>query len=166
MAVTINASTTTGLVQSADTSGIIELQNNGTTKLTVNSGGVTIPTLTTTTISDGTNSTSATNPIRGSARAWVSFNGTGTIAINSSFNVSSLTDNGTGDYTINFTTAMPSATFVAVTTGGDTASGTGGRNYNTTIAAKTTTTVEIVSALTSTGSATDCPAIDVAVFSS
>ena len=37
MAVTLNASTTTGLVQSADTSGIIELQNNGTTKLTVNS---------------------------------------------------------------------------------------------------------------------------------
>jgi hypothetical protein len=42
MAVTINASTTTGLVQSADTSGIIELQSNGTTKTTVSSSGLAI----------------------------------------------------------------------------------------------------------------------------
>ena len=111
MAVTINASTTTGLVQSADTSGIIELQNNGTTKLTVNSSGATIPTAIVTTLSDGTNSTSATNCIQGSARAWVNFNGTGTVAIRASGNVSSITDNGTGDYTVNFTTAMPDANY-------------------------------------------------------
>jgi hypothetical protein len=41
-----------------------------------------------------------------SARAWVNFNGTGTIAIRGSGNVSSLTDNGTGNYTVNFTTAI------------------------------------------------------------
>src|SRR5210317_1969650 len=40
-------------------------------------------------------------------RAWVNFNGTGTVAIRGSGNVSSITDNGTGDYTTNFTTAMP-----------------------------------------------------------
>ena len=40
-------------------------------------------------------------------RAWVNFNGTGTVAIRASGNVSSITDNGTGDYTANFTTAMP-----------------------------------------------------------
>jgi hypothetical protein len=40
-------------------------------------------------------------------RAWVNFNGTGTVAIRASFNVSSITDNGTGDYTVNFTTALP-----------------------------------------------------------
>ncbi len=40
-------------------------------------------------------------------RVWVNFNGTGTPAIRASANVSSLTDNGTGDYTVNFTTAMP-----------------------------------------------------------
>jgi hypothetical protein len=40
-------------------------------------------------------------------RAWVNFNGTGTVAIRASGNVSSITDNGTGDYTVNFTTAMP-----------------------------------------------------------
>jgi hypothetical protein len=50
MAVILNASTTTGFVQSADTSGEIVLQNNGTTRLTVNASGVTIPSLTATTV--------------------------------------------------------------------------------------------------------------------
>ena len=40
-------------------------------------------------------------------RAWVNFNGSGTLAIRSSGNVSSVTDNGTGDYTVNFTNSMP-----------------------------------------------------------
>ena len=47
-------------------------------------------------------------------RAWVNFNGTGTVAINASFNVSSITDNGTGDYTVNFTTALPDANYGSV----------------------------------------------------
>jgi len=46
-------------------------------------------------------------------RAWVNFNGTGTVAIRGSGNVSSITDNGTGDYTVNFTTAMPDANYSA-----------------------------------------------------
>jgi len=46
------------------------------------------------------------------ARAWVNFNGTGTVAIRASGNVSSITDNGTGNYTVNFTTAMPDADYV------------------------------------------------------
>ena len=65
-------------------------------------------TLTISTLSDGTNSTSATNPIKGSAKAWVNFNGA---TINGSFNVSSVTLNGTGDFTVNYTTAMPNATY-------------------------------------------------------
>jgi hypothetical protein len=44
-------------------------------------------------------------------RAWVNFNGTGTVAIRASGNVSSITDNGTGDYTVNFTTAMPDTSY-------------------------------------------------------
>ena len=44
-------------------------------------------------------------------RAWVNFNGTGTVAIRASGNVSSITDNGTGAYTVNFTTAMPDANY-------------------------------------------------------
>ena len=48
-------------------------------------------------------------------RAWVNFNGTGTVAIRESGNVSSVTDNGTGDYTVNFTTAMPDANYASPT---------------------------------------------------
>jgi hypothetical protein len=48
-------------------------------------------------------------------RAWVNFNGTGTVAIRASFNVSSITDNGTGDYTVNFTNAMPDADYAVCT---------------------------------------------------
>jgi hypothetical protein len=44
-------------------------------------------------------------------RAWVNFNGTGTVAIRASFNVTSITDNGTGDYTVNFTNALPDANY-------------------------------------------------------
>lgn len=44
--------------------------------------------------------------IDGLCKAWVNFNGTGTVAIRASYNVSSITDNGTGNYTVNFTNAM------------------------------------------------------------
>jgi hypothetical protein len=49
--------------------------------------------------------------VNGVARAWVNFDGTGTVSIRASYNVSSITDNGTGDYTVNFTTAMPDANY-------------------------------------------------------
>lgn len=52
-------------------------------------------------------------------RAWVNFDGTGTVAIRASGNVSSITDNGTGNYTVNFTTSMPDANY-AITYGFDT----------------------------------------------
>ena len=45
------------------------------------------------------------------AKAWINFNGTGTIAIRSSYNISSITDNGTGDYTVTFSTAMSDANY-------------------------------------------------------
>jgi hypothetical protein len=50
-------------------------------------------------------------------RAWVNFNGTGTPAIRASGNVSSITDSGTGIYTVNFTTAMPDANYAALAWG-------------------------------------------------
>jgi len=49
-----------------------------------------------------------------SARAWVNFNGTGTVAIRGSGNVSSITDNGTGSYVVNFTTAMADTNYVVI----------------------------------------------------
>jgi len=57
------------------------------------------------TISNGTVSTSSANVIRGSAKAWVNFNGS-TAAIRSSYNVSSITKISTGNYTVTFTNAM------------------------------------------------------------
>ena len=74
-------------------------------------------TLRTENISDGTNSTSTTNVVKGSAKAWVNFNGTGTVAIREAYNVGSITDNGTGNYTANFTTAMPDANYCVSATG-------------------------------------------------
>jgi uncharacterized protein (AIM24 family) len=65
-------------------------------------------------------------------RAWVNFNGTGTVAIRGSGNVSSITDNGTGDYTVNFTTAMPDANY-AIGLSGSAGNGegfTGQQNVN------------------------------------
>ena len=58
-------------------------------------------------------------------RAWVNFNGTGTVAIRASGNVSSITDNNTGDYTVNFTTAMPDANYSAVAMCGSNSAGNG-----------------------------------------
>jgi len=57
-------------------------------------------------------------------RAWVNFNGTGTVAIRASGNVSSITDNGTGDYTVNFSTAMPDINYSTVASSSIAADGT------------------------------------------
>jgi len=71
------------------------------------------PTFTTPNINSAQFATvSGTAPIY-PCRAWVNFNGTGTVAIRASGNVTSITDNGTGDYTVNFTTAMPDANYSA-----------------------------------------------------
>ena len=59
-------------------------------------------------------------------KAWVNFNGQGTVAIRAGYNVSSITDNGTGQYTVNFTTALADANYsTVVTTGGTSARITG-----------------------------------------
>ena len=74
---------------------------------------LTSPTLTTPNIDSAQIATvSGTAPLY-MARAWVNFNGTSTVAIRASGNVTSITDNGTGDYTVNFTTAMPDANYAA-----------------------------------------------------
>lgn len=67
--------------------------------------------LTISTLNNDTGVLATQNGMTGIAKAWVNFNGTGTVAIRASFNVSSITDNGTGDYTVNFTTAMPNANY-------------------------------------------------------
>ena len=71
-------------------------------------------TLTISTLSDGTNSTSSTNCIQGSAKAWVNFQGTATPTINASYNVSSVTYVSTGTWTIAMTTALADNKYVVV----------------------------------------------------
>jgi len=70
-------------------------------------------TLRTTTLQDaaGNNSVPMATVAAGTAKAWVNFNGTGTVAIRASFNVTSITDINVGDYRVNFTTAMPDANY-------------------------------------------------------
>ena len=67
-----------------------------------------------TTLADsaGNSNSSPAEITSGRAKAWVNFNGQGTVAIRNSYNVASITDNGTGDYTINFATNMPNSTYV------------------------------------------------------
>lgn len=59
----------------------------------------------------GGGSVPALTVLQGTAKAWYNLNGTGTIAERDSFNVSSYTDNGVGDFTSTFTTAMPNANY-------------------------------------------------------
>ena len=70
------------------------------------------------TASGGSNSTPEEIQ-QGRAKAWVNFNGKGTVAISDDFNVSSITDNGTGRYTVNFTTAMSNANYAVAVSGSD-----------------------------------------------
>ena len=62
----------------------------------------------------GNNSSTPSQVAQGRAKAWVNFNGTGTVAIRDDFNVSSITDNGTGNYTVNLTSAMSRTNYAVV----------------------------------------------------
>jgi hypothetical protein len=97
----------------------ITINGNGTiTGASTLATAIASPTFTTPNIDSAQFATvSGTAPIY-ACRAWVNFNGTGTVAIRASGNVTSITDNGTGDYTANFTTAMPDANYSAVGTQG------------------------------------------------
>jgi len=97
-------------------------------------------------------------------RAWVNFNGTGTVAISASGNVSSITDNGTGDYTVNFTTAMPDANYSFNVTQGMTALTTCVITGGIALAPATTTSRRFGMYSSGTGAATDMAELNVAVF--
>jgi hypothetical protein len=92
-------------------------------------------------------------------RAWVNFNGTGTIAIRGSGGVTSLTDNGTGSYTINLTTAMPDTNYAGLI------SSSGGQAFLLSTGANpNTTTTFRVETSNSAGTLTDATYISVALF--
>jgi hypothetical protein len=77
-----------------------------------------------------------------SARAWVNFNGTGTVAIRASGNVSSITDGGSGIYTVNFTSTISDANYSAVAVSGYVSAGDAG-HVSPTLRSLTTTSFQI-----------------------
>jgi hypothetical protein len=95
-------------------------------------------------------------------RAWVNFNGTGTVAIRASGNVTSITDNGTGEYTVNITTAMPDANYAVAGEGGGTA-GQASIVLADQVVARTTGAFRVYS-ITTAGSLIDAAQINLAVF--
>ena len=102
-------------------------------------------------------------------RAWVNFNGTGTVAINASGNVSSITDNGTGEYTVNMTTAMPDINYVInATANANYGTASGFMNINTTTASFTevapTTSAFRVQTVNRVNTAYDPKYVSVSVF--
>jgi hypothetical protein len=102
-------------------------------------------------------------------RAWVNFNGTGTVAIRASGNVSSITDNGTGQYTLNFTTAMPDANYavpITVVSGSSPTAVNNWQTATTTVVSnsytnKSTTQVRIICGA---GATVDCFDVNVTIF--
>jgi hypothetical protein len=87
-------------------------------------------TLTISTLSDGTNSTSATNCIQGSAKSWVKFSASGgTVSVTKSYNASSITVISSGSiYQVNFTNAVPDANYCVVSCAGwNSSTGNGAR---------------------------------------
>jgi hypothetical protein len=96
-------------------------------------------------------------------RAWVNYKGTATRAINSSFNVSSVTFVSTGIYTINFTTALSDANYAAVV-GADNGSGATLWCCTSSSGAAPTTSAFRVQSFNTSVTLTDAPLIQVAVF--
>ena len=96
------------------------------------------------------------------AKAWVNFNGNGTVAIRDNFNVSSITDGGTGVYTANFTTAMANANYASVVSTGSDDKGRFGIMIDSDD--KTTSACKIFGFQTSTGSSLDSDEVSLAVF--
>jgi hypothetical protein len=96
----------------------------------------------------------------GTVQAWVNFNGTGTVAIRDSGNVSSVSDNGTGNYVVNFTTAMANANYSAP-------SSAGGNAYNQPRIAlcwSFSTSSISVGTVNANGTASDADSVNVAII--
>jgi hypothetical protein len=121
-------------------------------------------TLTISTLSDGTNSTSATNCIQGSARAWVNCGYvSGSMTTRASYNVSSVTRTSAGLYVVNLTNALPDTNFVALcTTSDDLSAVSTSYIYGTWPTNETTSQVTVQAASTISGA--DRTYMGVAIF--
>ena len=124
---------------------------------------LTSPTLTTPNIDSAQIATvSGTAPLY-FCRAWVNFNGTGTVAIRASGNVSSITDNGVGDYTINFTTAISDANYAMSGTSSNANSASGSRILMQSDGTHTTTACRVLTLYGANNQATDDTYVSVVI---
>lgn len=129
-------------------------------------------TLRTNTLQDasGGNSVAMATVAAGTAKAWVNFNGTGTVAIRASFNVSGITDLGTGYYRVNFTSAMSGTGYSVLTTTAGASTGEASRIVairgatTTGATGKTTSYIEVISGFGWAGGTEDNAEVNVAVF--
>jgi hypothetical protein len=112
---------------------------------------------------DGTQTTEPSIPAldQRMAKAWVNFSGTGTVAIRSSYNVSSITDGGIGIYTVNFATTMADANYVIQGSSGGYANNPSDGNL---AAYPSSTTTAMIDIYTSAGSAYDSAYVGVTIF--
>ena len=166
MAVIINASTTTGLVQSADLSGSLNIQSNGTTVLGVTSTGASVTGTQSVSGNLSFNSGYGSSAVAFGCRAWVNFDGTtntgGFCTIRGSGNVTTVADNGTGDYTINFTNAMPDANYNAVGCAGGVDPSLGDRQLSS--YPTSTSACRVISGMTATANKFDATQMHVSIF--
>ncbi|CAB4140547.1 hypothetical protein UFOVP684_54 [uncultured Caudovirales phage] len=171
--ITAGNSTNGGTQINTDTSGTLDIKTgtgSGTTAISVNASQAT-------TFAAGISGTTGSfsgnmsfNSGYGSAavayacRAWVNFNGSGTVAIRASGNVSSITDNGVGNYTANFSTAMPDVNYAATAINDLTSNGAW--YVNPYIYAYNTTSVQYLNASSYTPNLNpaDCVLISITVF--
>lgn len=97
------------------------------------------------------------------AKAWVNFTGTGTPAITRAFNVTSITDNGVGDYTLNFTTALADATYCITGSANNSSANLGAVCQPYTLAAPTAAAVRVQTPYVN-GGLSDYPNVHVVIF--
>ena len=108
----------------------------------------------------GEGNSTTTNLQQGLGKFWVNFNGTGTIAARDSFNFTSLTDNGAGDYSITIANNMSNTNYAHTGSSGGQTSTSIGSSYPYDQATARTTTLYRVLTMNSSGSAVDTAIIE------
>jgi hypothetical protein len=112
----------------------------------------------------GSESVNTTYVVNGSAKSWVNFNGTGTVAARDSLNFSGLTDNGTGDYTVTISNAMGNTDYSCGGSAQQNVAGTRGDFVVGLHSTAQTTTTRRLSTVDSGGTATDALVVNLQIF--
>ena len=114
-------------------------------------------------ITDGTNTALIEQVVRGSAKSWVVFNGTGTVVIYNSYTIGSIIDNGVGNYTLNFTTSMSNLNYAYSGSGRWTSANSAAIVGQNSAQVKTLSSLPIIVSNSTTAVATDLPDVTVII---